>query len=130
MNIYGTCCRPGSNFTNFEKKDLNSIDMEIEKNKLRFEPFLNDGVFTLLNQKPNYDQVNKINEEIKFYEEQEKQNNEKIIDLTNKIKMIEHKISSMNKMLEIDICERDYIDDFITKKLNNKNNITPSYYQN
>ena len=37
--------------------------------------------------------------------------------------MIEHKISSMNKMLEIDICERDYIDDFITKKINNKNNI-------
>ncbi len=130
MNIYGNCCRPSSTFTTFTEDDLNPIDMVIDNTNIRFEPLLSDGIFTLANGRLNDNRIKEINDEIKYLEEEEKIKNEKIKELKQKIKIIQQKISSMNKMLEIDICERDYIIDFLQKHQNQMNNITQSYNQN
>ena len=132
MNIYGNCCRPAKTFTTFTEDDLDPIDMEIDNTKIRFEPLLSDGIFTLANERLNDNKIKEINEEIKYLEEEQKIKNEKIKDLKQKIKIIEQKISSMNKMLEIDICERDYITDFLkkNKNQNQKNSITQSFNPN
>ena len=132
MNIYGNCCGPSSGFTNFTKDDLNPIDMEImtkdKIEKICFQPDLNYGIFTKANEISD-NIKNKLNEEIEDLIEKEKSNNEKIRDLNQKIQLINKKISSMNEMLQIDMCEQDYIEDF-GKKILNKSKLTQSYYEN
>ena len=87
------------------------IYLNIEKSKLRF--FANDkgGTFKLVNtdESKNQQEKQQLSEKERILHDEILRKQERINQLKEKILEINSKIESMNKILNIDISEKDYI---------------------
>ena len=94
------------------KKITDDLYLNINKSKLKF--FVNEkgGIFKLVNNQEGGVQISSdLNTAVDQLSNEIKKKDARIDDLKQKIKEIDEKINSMNKILAIDISEKEYITD-------------------
>jgi predicted nuclease with TOPRIM domain len=111
------CCGPEGLNIDFTKEKYKEIKLNINENILKFDPEVNYGVFALQNKKSNEDtpQVLQLRAEINELNNIIKSNDVKTEKLNSKIKEIDDKIEVMNKILNVDISEREYLNYLASK---------------
>ena len=111
------CCGPEGINVDFKKEKYKEIILKIDKNTLKFLPNVNDGIFALQNiqSKEDTPEVLQLKGEIIDLENMIKSNDVKVEKLNSKIQEIDNKINAMNKILNVDISEREYLNELASK---------------
>ena len=117
------CCGPDGLNIDFSKEQYNDIFLNIDdknhgKKILKFHPELNYGIFSLENNanlNQDSEEVLRLKNEINELENIIKSNNVKAEKLNAKIEEIDNKIEDMNKILNVDISEREYLNYLASK---------------
>ena len=111
------CCGPEGKKIDFTKDKFKDINLNVDKANLKFDTEVNDGIFTLVNVQANEDtpEVLKLKGEIIDIDNMIKSNDVKMKKLNSKIQEIDNKINAMNKILNVDISEREYLNELASK---------------
>ena len=111
MNICS--CENVERNTDLKNLNYDEIFLKINRNKLKFCENDNYGVYRLvegdLKENEKDEEAQKLNIEINNLKHEINECDITIKDYTKKILEMEKKIEKMKKILEIDVCEQDYI---------------------
>lgn len=117
------CCNDKIEKVDLKNDKLANIKMNINKSQLQFFPYDNYGIFKLTNgpnANINSPELNGLNNKISQLNEDINERNKRIELLKQKVELIDEKIDAMNKILNIDVSEKDYITE-LGNKIENAN---------
>ena len=122
------CCNDASNVKNIDLKNskFDEIKMKVNDSTLKFDETYHNGQFRIfdkgISSNINYSspELNEYQKALKQLQDEIQYKDNKISELNNKIEDIDKKMEIMEKILNIDVSEKEYINE-LEQKLNEQN---------